>query len=226
MVPYVQLDFQCFTAFQQLKWNMSRCGIVRSSRVVVCIWKAGVILRIPNLLSHLPPGPRVSLTSDGRSCCICELVLHIVGGNTGCLTNLGMWKWKFWVLTLYSMSWICRFRGVRVDMWSVVLFYLIHKRFTAVVSWIKFFSKGILFLGQQSRRSTEQIRNTAVRNKGAGEKSAKWLMMLWKSLPHQSKTCCMATLSLRILDYGGIPRCCRKSLTLRSALSSKDVGYQ
>lgn len=32
---------------------------------------------------------------------------------------------------------------------------------------------------------------------------------------HQSKTCCKTTLSLRILDYEGIPHCWRKSLTLK-----------
>lgn len=47
-------------------------------------------------------------------------------------------------------------------------FFLIHKRFTTVEFY--FFSKLILFLGQQSKCSNEQIRKTAVKNKGAGKK--------------------------------------------------------
>lgn len=108
MVPYVQLDFQCFTASQLLKWNMSRCGIVRGSRGVACIWKAGVILRIPNLLSHLPPRPFVSRTSDGRSCsAFPELVSHASQISR-------VWKWTFWRLFFFfvlffwhNVSWLC-----------------------------------------------------------------------------------------------------------------------
>lgn len=42
--------------------------------------------------------------------------------------------------------------------------------FTAMVFWIKKKVKLILFFGQQTKSSTEQIRNTAVKNKGAGKK--------------------------------------------------------
>jgi len=58
-----------------------------------CIWKAGVTLWIPNLLSNLPPLSCVVLTSDWWSC---SASLNILSSILGCLTIKRCENRYFW----------------------------------------------------------------------------------------------------------------------------------
>ncbi len=82
----------------------------------------------------------------------------------------GLWEWKFWdCLCTVEAELICLKACASTLQYTSVLFRTVKVYCSGF--WNFIFCKLILFLGWQSKHSTEQIRNTAVKNNGAGEKS-------------------------------------------------------